>query len=111
MGSQPPLVWFLGRLVDCNRSGYDREGDIDWHMSYTVTVGSFNPTQSNGYLGRLVDCNRSGYDREGAMDWHRSYMYTVMVRSLNPSSKQKRSWYKILPLFTQQLWVPGECQC
>ena len=34
-------------IVDCNRSGCDREGDIDWHMSYTVTVQSLNPTQSN----------------------------------------------------------------
>ena len=24
----------LGRLVDCNRYGHDREGDIDWHVSY-----------------------------------------------------------------------------
>ena len=27
------------RLVDCNRS-VDVTGDIDWHMSYTVTVQS-----------------------------------------------------------------------
>ena len=38
-------VCYLGMLVDCNRSGCDREGDIDWHMSYKVTVPSLNPTQ------------------------------------------------------------------
>ena len=31
----------------------DREGDIDWYMSYTVTVRSLNPTQSNPMLGPL----------------------------------------------------------
>ena len=39
-------VCYLGRLVDCNRSGCDRERDIDWHMSYTVTVRLLNPTLS-----------------------------------------------------------------
>ena len=33
--------------VDCNRSGFDREGDINWHMSYTVAILSLNPTRSN----------------------------------------------------------------
>ena len=41
---------YLGRLVDCNMSGCDLEGDIDWHMSYTVTVRSLNPTRSNSIL-------------------------------------------------------------
>ena len=41
-----PLKFYLGRLVDCNRSGCDREGDIDWHMSYKVTVRLLNPTHS-----------------------------------------------------------------
>ena len=32
--SQPlKFVTKLSRLVDCNRSGCDLEGDIDWHMS------------------------------------------------------------------------------
>ena len=43
-------VCYLGRLVDCNRSGRDREGDIDWHMSYIVTVRSLNPTQSKNLI-------------------------------------------------------------
>ena len=46
--SQPLLkVCYLGRLVDCNRCGCDREADIDWHMSYTVTIWSLNPTQQH----------------------------------------------------------------
>ena len=57
-------VCYLGRLADCNRSGCDQEGDIDWHMSYTVTVRSLNPTQSNPifrlYLefGLLLVCSK-----------------------------------------------------
>ena len=31
-------VCYLGRLVDSCRSECDWERDIDWHMSYTVTV-------------------------------------------------------------------------
>ena len=34
-------------FIICNRSGCDREGDIDWHMSYIVTVRLLNPTRSN----------------------------------------------------------------
>ena len=41
------VTFLTRRLVDCNTSGCDREGDIDWHMAYTVTVQSLNPTQSN----------------------------------------------------------------
>ena len=40
------ITAYLGRLVDCNMSGCDREGDMDWHISYDVTDQSLNTTQS-----------------------------------------------------------------
>ena len=75
-------VCYLVRLADCNRSGGDREGDIDWQMSYAVTVLSLNPTLPTNY------CSMSGCDREGGIDWH--MFYTVTVLSLNPT--QSNMW-------------------
>ena len=73
------ISWLLiGRLVDCNRSGCDQEGNIDWHI---VTIRVLTPIQSNICFSDVVrtSCELRPFAKFSAWDFREvSLKYNII---------------------------------